>query len=344
MTQQPQSNFCPIFIVGNSRSGTTLMARILGNHPDIFKFEELHFFEELWNPTVTPVSLPSEKSLQLAARLLNIQRNGYLTQKNSLEEFREEAQTVIKSLPELISPPLVFKSFLNYECHRHHKTIPCDHTPRNVLYMEEILELYPSARIINMIRDPRDVLLSQKRRWRRPFLSLSHKLPRREAIRYWVNYHSITISKLWNVNIKAGDRYEEDRRIYSLKFEDLVRGPEMMVQQVCNFLSIDFEPSMLEVPQIGSSNQVDQPLSTGIDRHKAQGWKTGGLSETEIFICQKINQSLMEKHGYKLETIFPNPLLLMISLVSFPLKLGLALLFSWQRIQNPPETLRRRLK
>lgn len=36
-----------IFIVGNSRSGTTMMGRILGNHTDVFTFHELHFFEQL---------------------------------------------------------------------------------------------------------------------------------------------------------------------------------------------------------------------------------------------------------------------------------------------------------
>jgi len=36
-----------IFIVGNSRSGTTMLARILGNHDNVFTFHEIHFFEQL---------------------------------------------------------------------------------------------------------------------------------------------------------------------------------------------------------------------------------------------------------------------------------------------------------
>ena len=35
------------FVVGSSRSGTTMMGRILNNHPDIFTFHELHFFEKI---------------------------------------------------------------------------------------------------------------------------------------------------------------------------------------------------------------------------------------------------------------------------------------------------------
>ena len=37
-----------IFIVGSSRSGTTMMGRILANHSDIFAFKELHFFGTIW--------------------------------------------------------------------------------------------------------------------------------------------------------------------------------------------------------------------------------------------------------------------------------------------------------
>lgn len=34
-----------IFIVGNSRSGTTMLGRILGLHGKVHTLEELHFFD-----------------------------------------------------------------------------------------------------------------------------------------------------------------------------------------------------------------------------------------------------------------------------------------------------------
>lgn len=36
-----------IFIVGNSRSGTTMLGRILGKSTYVHTFDELHFFEFL---------------------------------------------------------------------------------------------------------------------------------------------------------------------------------------------------------------------------------------------------------------------------------------------------------
>ena len=36
-----------IFIIGNSRSGTTMLSRILGLNKDIYTFQEIHFFERM---------------------------------------------------------------------------------------------------------------------------------------------------------------------------------------------------------------------------------------------------------------------------------------------------------
>ena len=38
-----------IFIVGSSRSGTTMISRILNNNKSVFSFKELHFFSQLFS-------------------------------------------------------------------------------------------------------------------------------------------------------------------------------------------------------------------------------------------------------------------------------------------------------
>ena len=83
--------------------------------------------------------------------------------------FLKEAAVFLDALtanPE--TPAQLFSAFLYHEATENGKTFPCDQTPRNVFYIKDILELYPEARIINMIRDPRDVLLSQKRKVETP--------------------------------------------------------------------------------------------------------------------------------------------------------------------------------
>lgn len=332
-----------IFVVGNSRSGTTMMGRVLGGHPEVFTFGELHFFEQLWSPEDRKRRVEKDEAMGMAARLLCIQRDGYLIQGDTAR-FHEEAKEVISSAsPGVSTLADVFRAFLSYEASKNGKKIPCDQTPRNVFYIGDILQLYPEAQVLNMVRDPRDVLLSQKRKWRTRFLGDKY-IPLKEAFRSWINYHPVTISKLWNGSISAADRFGDHGRVYSLRFEDLLADPEKSVRKVCEFIDVSFDEAMLKVPQIGSSSEVYQPDRKGIKQDRARSWRKGGLSPTEIFLCQKMTSVLAERHGYDLSPVRPDPLRLAWSVVSFPVKLVLALLFNLRRTRNLRETIKRRLQ
>ena len=335
-----ESTFQPIFVVGNSRSGTTLMATILGRHPLVFRFEELHFFEELWNAKDGDDSCSRDQAIALVAKLLDIQRNGYLTRKD-WHSFCSEADQAIGPLIAPIPITKLFQLFLKYETKLQKKQIACDQTPQNVLYVKEILEYYPDARIIHMVRDPRAVLLSQKKRWRRPFLAKN--VPKKEVIRYWLNYHPITISQLWKANIRAMVRVAEDRRVCTLKYEDLLLRSVEETQKICQFLGIDYQADLLEVPQVNSSNEEDRPEKRGIDRQRANIWREGGLNQVELYWCQQINHSLMTKYDYCSQDVSPNPVSLLISAILCPIKLSFAILFSLRRMKSLGEAIRRRL-
>lgn len=339
-----------LFVVGNSRSGTTLMGRILGNHDAVFTFGELHFFGQLWSPASTAI-LDIELATELYAKLLCIQREGYRTH-GQYDNYLKEAQVLCQGPSNTqFQPPELFSAFLSYETSRNGKSISCDQTPRNVFYIEEILKYYPQAKIINMIRDPRDVLQSQKKKWKRRFLG-GIDLPFRETVRDWINYHPITISRIWNTAVTAGDNFKDNENVITVYFEKLLADPERTVERICEFVEIDFSTAMLDVPQVGSSVDADKPTETGINPSRA-GWVNKGrhneniqldvLNSSEVYINQRLNSDLMKMHNYIPVLIRPNYFRLMLSFLSFPLKVLLALLFNLDRIKNLRETLKRRL-
>ncbi|NEO96378.1 MAG: sulfotransferase [Moorea sp. SIO3G5] len=334
-----------IFVVGNSRSGTTLMGLILGLNSEVFTFEELHFFGQLWSEEHRDSYLTQAEAQQLAARLLSIQYSDVL-RPGDPSDFSEEAKVIIAQLPESrLTSGDVFKVFLGYKAAKNGKKIPCEQTPRNVLYIAEILELYPESRIINMVRDPRDVLLSQKYKWRIKFLGAKN-IPYREAFRSWCNYHPFTISKLWNASINAADKFANHPRCRTVRFEDLVTNPEQTMEQICQFLGLEFQPQMLDVPQneggVSSHKQIT-PKRRGIDPNTTGKWRRGGLSVTEIHICQQVTYTNMLNHGYSYASMQPNPLMLALSWAFLPVKLTLALLMNLHRTRNIVEAIRRRL-
>jgi hypothetical protein len=329
-----------IFVVGNSRSGTTMMGRILGGHPSVFTFNELHFFEQLWNPRTSSYMLSTEQAKQLVARLFTIQRDGYFWQKNP-HRFIQEAEIIIQELSGQLTPSLAFASFLAYESHQHGKSIPCDQTPRNIYYLPEILEFYPQAYVVHMIRDVRDVLLSQKYRWRRRFFG-AH-IPLKQTFRAWSGYHPITMSMFWRSGIEVGDRFAGHPRVFALRFEDLIDSPEERLHELCAFIGLDFQSEMLRVPQVGSSHRPDRPEQAGIDSIVSGRWKHGGLNKTEIFICQKITKEGMKRHEYAPKPVRPHLLALFAQGLMWLIKSGLAFLLNMNRTRNIAETIRRRM-
>ena len=322
-----------------------MMGRILGKHPSVYTFGELHFFGQLCAP---PFSEESRKEAieEAASQLHCIQREGYRTHGNP-RRFLGEAQAFLESLTTYPkTQAALFEAFLRHGAAENGGTIPCDQTPRNVFYIADILELYPKARIINMIRDPRDVLLSQKRKWKRRFLGGSD-MPIKEMLRDWVNYHPITISHIWRTAVNASDRFAQHEQVISIYFEELLAHPETTFKSLCDFVGISYTDKMLQVPQVGSSVAEDQPQQLGINPRRAHSWHSdtngGELSSAEIYLNQTITAVLMKKHNYTPVSIKPNIASLGLHLLTFPVKLGGAFFFNLDRMKNIRETLKRRL-
>jgi omega-hydroxy-beta-dihydromenaquinone-9 sulfotransferase len=323
--------FMSIFITGNSRSGTTMMSRIMGNHPDIFTFQELHFFDEILPPSNFDTTISKTNAVKLTAGLMAIQRNGYFGSKN-IEPFVEEATHLQKTM-QIATHGKTYTSFLNYETLRNSKKIPCEQTPQNIYSIKEILQLLPEAIIIVMVRDPRSVLLSQKNKWKRRSLS-GGKIPKLEAIRSRINYHPITISRIWKSVMTTALNYANNPAVLIVKYEDLIHHPEKTIQTVCKHANIDFQIEMLDIPVVGSSNFTDNNTKKGIDKTKGDQWQNN-LNGAEIAICQRINGELMNKFGYEKAVIDSSVVSAVFYKITLPFKLALAILFNLKRLKDP---------
>jgi len=331
-----------IFIVGNSRSGTTMMRRVLGNHPHIYMLEELHFFEQLWSTADKTNAVAKVAAINLASKLLFIQRDGYLSEMNIAKHIKE-ATTIIEAIEGPLYPHAILNGFLFYETNKNGKTIPCEKTPQDVFYINEILELFPGAKVVNMVRDPRGVMLSQKRKWQRRKMGAGF-MTKKEQRRLKINYHPITISKLWNSSIRAAAKFQSHPKVHNMIFEGMVNDSEKEIKSLCHFLEIEFNANMLMIPQVGSSNEADKPNAFGIKTERAGNWEKGGLNKGEIYFCQRICGDYMQQYGYEIKKVNPNPFVIAYYYISFPIKIALALLFNLHRMKNIGEAIKRRLK
>jgi hypothetical protein len=319
-----------------------MLGRILGNHSQVHTFGELHFFEQQVDvPTVSNRPIWTKVKLTiLLERLLTSSRDGFF---NTVipGKYKDDVQSIL-SIVNNNDAVSSYRAFLDFETEKNNKLIPCEQTPRYLFSVEEILEIFPGCRIINMVRDPRDVLLSQKHKWRRRFLG-AKTIPLIEAFRSWVNYHPYIITRLWVSAVRESQRHKKSKRFVTVRFEDILESPENEVKALCKFVGIEFEKNMLTVPRVGSSMRSDNPEKKGIDGSHSAAWKKGGLSKGELSICQQIAAREMKLLDYKFELISISVQQKVFSMLSFLLKTPIALLMNLRRNKNIFQSIRRRL-
>ena len=319
-----------------------MMLRIFNNHPQLMVLNELHFFEQLWAPEDKGKVISKEQAVELTSKLLLTQRVGYMTHDQDFKKFHEEATQLVSEISATqICAEDIFNHFTKREVLLNGKTIVCEKTPQNVFYLKEIFELYPNAKVINMVRDPRAILLSQKNKWNRRNLGGNY-MTRKEAFRLRINYHPITLSKLWNAALNAANTFNKDARLISVRFEDLVKEPKTTLQTICKHIEVDFDENMLNISQESSSIEKDSK-EIGFKKERASNWKQGGLNITERWICQTMCARNMQQYNFEPEKIKPNIFYLTYYYISCPVKISAALLLNLNRMKNIMQTLKRRM-
>lgn len=315
-----------------------MMGRILNNHPHVYTFQELHFFDELITGSDSGRQLSLDRSVRLFSLLLSVEREGYFGERRP-EKYTGEASRVLHGSNRFKAPE-VYGLFLSYVTRSSGKQHACDQTPQNIFYSQEILDTLDDARVIVMVRDPRDVLLSQKNKWKRKKLA-GDNFPVKESIRAWFNYHPFTISRLWKAVMNEVSGLRDDTRVMKIRFEDLTSDPENTVKKVCEHLGLEFHLSMLKVPKVGSSNIRDTQSDQSIDASRSGRWKDGELNDTEIRICESVNKALMIANGYEVSEKGFNILYSLYYLITFPLKSLAAVFFNLHRLRDPSKVFKR---
>ncbi len=219
----------PIFVVGMPRSGTKMLREMLSGHSRVSPaIVETHFLP-LW--------------------IENWDRDGDQTDRRRFERFCAQA----RRLPyfddcDFIDEPVISadewyarcRSFTLQGVHealmRHAARIDDsgdvlwgDKTPEYLVSVEALVRLFPSARIVHIVRDARDHALSSHRTWGKNMF---------RAAQRWVD----GISEFR----RQAARHRPN--IAEVRFEDLLDDPVRELRRLSEFLGLEFEGSMLAVP------------------------------------------------------------------------------------------------
>ncbi|MBI5955203.1 MAG: sulfotransferase [Chloroflexi bacterium] len=130
------------FIFGHARSGTTLLMRLARLHPEVHCNYQAHFFTRR----------PLLKSL-----VNTPEAEEWLTRKsNRWNQGRDLSPLVLRSVADFI---------MERDALREGKSIVGDKSPSSTIHGQAVCDMYavyPDAKLINIVRDGRDVLISER--------------------------------------------------------------------------------------------------------------------------------------------------------------------------------------
>ncbi len=165
-------------------------------------------------------------------------------------------------------------------------------TPMHVQVIDRIFERFPNARIIFVVRDGRDAVVSMRKRYG--------------------NYERGL--KRWLDDNRDGLKWINDDRVMMLKYEDLVRNYEEFMPRVCEFIGEEFEEDMLsfhEQPAYVFSKELSHPGSrAGRDHQQFRNWQINqklfdgsgtwkkDMTEEEKVLFKEQASDLLMQFGY----------------------------------------------
>ena len=166
-------------------------------------------------------------------------------------------------------------------------------------HIELLNGLYPSARFIYIIRDPRDVACSYREvaclnsaSIYKPNLSVDPA----EIARQWLSNNMLACESLKRIN---------QRQRLQVRYEDLTQEPKKTLLGICSFLELDFEEKMLDFHLENKKNHLE-PLET-IDwkkktLHPITSSQVGrfkvDLSREQTAVIESITRDYMAGCGY----------------------------------------------
>ena len=212
----------PFFFVGCGRSGTTLLASLLATHRDIAVYP--YEANEMWHPGL----YPWHRSRRAA---LPIWIDPYAFTQASLNARTERDDQRLKAAFGACQLFLGGTCFVN-------KSVMVS------FMMPRILELFPDARFIHIVRDGRAVALSFAIKERRmierfplPYKQGGIDFPLEVLIDRFADYwkqHVLEIERQ-----KQHLSLEKQRRIHELRYEDLCAHPREQLALIARFMGLD---------------------------------------------------------------------------------------------------------
>ena len=280
---QPRDDPPPFtFVVGCGRSGTTVLRTALDAHPALAVAHEAGFVYPLSRRRAAyerPEGFDVDRFARDVAGARSVRSNLGLT--------ADEVRQALAGPPVRGYADAVRRVFLAY-AQRSGKPRYGDKMPSYVLHVGALARFFPEARFVHIVRDGRDVALST-----RAFEGTDRPMAE--------------LALDWRRRVEAGTsagRALGPRRYSEVRYEELVRDPQPVLEGVCRFLGLEPDAAVLRhaerrnaLPERLAANprhsRLAEPLAPA-----ARTWRER-MSPAEVEVFEAVAGRTLDRLGYE---------------------------------------------
>jgi hypothetical protein len=344
-----------LFVGGPSRSGTMMLSSILSRHPLVQLQDETHFFDDLRARVgAKPLSAmtPAQRDAVLDTFRALAHRH-YGRGGRAEESWLTREALAAEASRHGDDADSVFMAFCLIQAARRGKepAVWGEKTPRNVFRIDDILAAFPAAKVICMVRDPRACVTSY-RDWAKASFASDAAADAREVAalagerrRQALSYDIVLATLLWRAAVNAAHAAagrHGPERVRIQRYEDATADPAGVFSDICRWIGVEFEPSMLSVT-FGNSSYGPNRKGAGVSSKPVDRWREK-LSAREIRVIQTVAGKTMRRSGYAPLAVDAGPLAVLGACAAAPFAVVRAVGANSDRIADLPSYLWRRVR
>lgn len=277
-----------VFLAGCKRSGTTWAMLLLAQHPQVVALQQTDFFRQL-----RQFGCWWREDQQYGMSVLHLPNADEADADLSKEGLVREKLGAVQPMSDYyeMARRLASEVFENFRATREGATTVVDQTPENVQVWEEILEVFPDAVFLHMIRDPRAVYAS--------YLG---------AVRVWGDPRHfptdpVEFAAEWRRDVfKAREIGTRTDAYVEVKFEDLKAQGAPLLLQVMRSLGLEADEALaqgaLDACSIEKLRQADHGPQGFFRKGEAEGWRKD-LKPSQIRAIEHLLEEPMRELGYE---------------------------------------------
>jgi hypothetical protein len=271
-----------VFVAGPDRSGTTLMFALLASHPDMCMVRRTNMWRYFYRRYG---DLADQENLDRCLNdMVHYRRMRHL--EPDADRIRQEFRLGAPSYGRL------FALFHRHNAERVGKIRWGDKSLHTEHFADDVFDEFPAARILHLVRDPRDRYASVRRRNGKNVSRVGAATGR------------------WLRSVRAARRnmatYPDQYMI--VRYEDLVRDPEATMRSACEFVGVEYSSRMLSMDDVpehrdrgGNSSFGD--FEPGVISVRGIGRFREVLPPADVAFIELAAGGALERAGYARERV-----------------------------------------